>query len=427
MRQARDLANPHVLCEPIAGFIPVVHSHSEPEHALRHRLLRLQTPFVKGSAVDAVRFCLVKGLFGPPASVKPLPLREWASRFPVAKALQLISAYYTPEVDSRSSTFLKNEAIVRKDSILDPGYPRIIHAFHPSYLSRTGPWVEGITRHLKEYLDHRLRYHQRCQLDQVPGLPPRVSVASGGTAQSIGAWFDDTPGPHAVMFDGEKYDNSWNDGSLDALELVLRHFNVPKAIISLLLKPLRRPKGYVRSCAMKWVAPPQLLTGHPGTYLFNTLRNIWEHFPTNPEARYLVGGDDLLVIHGSSFVRPPYDSFGTTAKLHFGDRADATIFSSEFVPTTTGTVLVPKQWRFRAKVGVSVSNKRDVWMNHLATHAANWKPILHLMPAVAEVLPQPGAPKPEHYNFLPDSTPVGKALVSRNALPIAYYSVEAEL
>jgi hypothetical protein len=252
--------------------------------------------------------------------------------------------------------------------------------------------------------------------------------------------------------DGEKYDMTFSEPAIDVQRDILQEvYGVRPSICDAIYEPMLQFRGNILRNGTRVQAHAQLNSGHPGTYVVNSIRNASETtFVINTPFRHIdpqrcdpcsaltewyspeaalsgFGGDDSLAlivyyvpisINTKEFVNSArtaftkgYTDLGTIAKVNITtDLWRASIFSSYFVPCTVNAVesyaLVPKQFRQLNKIFSCHNDSVEVRRTHAAQVATNWAALADIMlivgPVIQRVLalvPERVAPKHDIHNF----------------------------
>jgi hypothetical protein len=206
-------------------------------------------------------------------------------------------------------------------------------------------------------------------------LPARRYVMScGATGEDLGLWYDECLSSGytwSTESDGSGYDSTMGDHHIAGLKVFLRFLKVPANVITRLFTGMGQP--IVATNRKKDVVikrdETMLPTGHPCTYVFNTLRNLIESayvFRSLTHFSLLVSGDDMLLLSPKHNLTEAtmvagYKCYGTVAKMVMGDIENASVLSSEFIPcdglTRAGEpikhCLMPSQPKMMAKLCLS--------------------------------------------------------------------------
>jgi hypothetical protein len=267
------------------------------------------------------------------------------------------------------AAFTKLEKIL-KSELYDP---RLIQGRNDRYTSVVGRWLWSAGKILADVWGHGPK--NDCQYNADPGYKfPQLLYASGLTREDLGAWFDDAYEDMERLGRGEivvmENDFSRFDSTIGVSMLRLeravykRFFRMPDNVMRA-LRSQEKTKGST-SNGVKYSVTGGRHSGDANTSVGNTIINgvALLHLvcktlgckPQDAPMRGVFGGDDSYILMPREvaeivFAAAPayFAALGLRPKPKLLTPAKAEFYSSVFVPTAEGTVLLPKPGRSLAK------------------------------------------------------------------------------
>lgn len=246
------------------------------------------------------------------------------------------------------SAFVKVENLLHRYRVqqIDKA-PRIIQGAEPTFINGTGPWIMAFQDHMKSV------WH----------INNWITFSSGYNGQQLGRWFDVHNRPEVLENDISKFDSSVSQLLLRLEVDICRWHGAPRQVLELMRANIKT-RGVTKH-GIVYSVPGGRKSGDPYTSVGNSILNALMHvycYATHHnltihqlkrEVSTLVQGDDNVLQARRTLPWQEYFlrlGFSATP-IRRRERHDTEFCSSVFMPTTQGTVLVPKFGRVLAKFG----------------------------------------------------------------------------